>query len=109
MQIDFTKLPNLPDFTERIIYSWDDERGKNARAFILIGYCPDTLDYHLAMYLDALKTFPNLKLSDITVGKVSKSRWCYGFTLLTFSIKNPKNKYKGWRVDHGSYNYDIGY
>jgi hypothetical protein len=85
-------LPAVPEYKQRRIY-WFKTGGI---AFILVGYCPDTLDNFLALFNDARKTFPGLRLEDISCGKVSKSNTIYGFTLIRFDVKGPRKKYRGW-------------
>lgn len=71
------------------------KEGKNfvVTGVVLVGYCPDTLDYFNALYEHAKLSFPNLAQSEITCGKVTKSSNIQGFTLLIFSLTA---HLKGW-------------
>ena len=90
-----------PPHASKIIY-WD-KKDKRGRAFILVGYCPNTLDYFLALFEEAKKSYPELTLGEVTCSKVKESGGYKGFTLITFSVKT---KAKGWTV--GEYaNMDI--
>lgn len=82
-----------PPHANKIIY-WN-EKDKRGRAFILVGYCPDTLEYFLAIFEEAKKSYPELTLGEVICSKVKESGWCKGFTLITFSVKT---KAKGWLV-----------
>jgi hypothetical protein len=84
------KPAKLPAHTRREIY-WDEEHGVG-HAFILIGYCPDTLPYHLAMLEDAYASYPEIDLDQVTFGKVSNSSTVKGFTLLYFRIPGQQRK-----------------
>ena len=84
-------LPKIPKYARRIAY-WDKDK-KCGLGFIMVGYCPDTLDYFLALYNRAQKSFPSLKMSECTIGKVSKSNWNYGFTIIAFSVSSVP---RGW-------------
>ncbi len=68
----------LPTHVQKLVY--------RERAYIMIGYCPDTLAYFNAMYQEALKSFPDLTEEECECGKIRKSSWCFGFTYLTFLI-----------------------
>ena len=73
---------------------------QSAKAFMFVGYCPQTLDYYLVLYEKALKSFPHIKFEDCECGKVSKSSFRYGFTILTFNLKlnQVTKKIKGWNT-----------
>ena len=66
-------------------------------AFILVGYCPDTLNYFLALFDKAKESYPELTLGEVTCSKVKKSSWCEGFTLITFPVKS---KARGWNIEN---------
>lgn len=98
-------MAELPGHAIKIIF-WHEGGG---RAFILIGYCPDTLAYFQAMFAEAQKTFPDIRPEDVTCGKVSRSQSMYGFTLMAFDVpKTERREYVGWNSRDGAPN-DIGY
>lgn len=88
----------LPAHTQKRIYWPEDGTG---RAFILIGYCPDTLAYFQAMYAEARKSFPELRPENCTCGKVTGSRTVQGFTLLSFPLTGEKHEIEGWEMLSG--------
>lgn len=86
-------LKNLPEHTDKHIY-WNKKK-KSGRAFIMVGYCPNTLDWILALYDEAKKSYPKLRPGKVINGKISKSNCYDGFTFISFPVKS---KVKGWRV-----------
>lgn len=78
---------------------------QSAKAFMFVGYCSQTLDYYLALYEEALKSFPYLKLTDCECGRVTKSSSRCGFTILTFNLKLSQvtKKIKGWNTYNKEY------
>lgn len=94
-------LPEYPKYANKVIY-WN-EKTKSGRAFILVGYCPDTLDWILRLYLKAQESFPELTLADVICGKIKKSNWCYGFTFISFGVKK---KAKGWTTNTGDIDFN---
>ena len=103
MTIDLSKHGNV-----RKLLHCDEGTGKTT-AYILVGYCPDTLAYFRYLAELARKDFPKLKDEDIICGKVKQSDWCYGFTLILFPIKFPINHEKaiakGWSKRLIDFNY----
>lgn len=77
-------------------YTWIHNGQQNSAAYILVGYCPDTLDYFNAMFRLAKKTFPWIKPSDVTCGKVRNSDSVKGFTVITFRIPPEQSYQQGW-------------
>lgn len=71
-----------PKHTEARIY-WHKE---GSRAFVLVGYCPDNLEYFLALYEWARERFPKLKRKDCNCGKIIKSGSIQGYTFLSFPV-----------------------
>ncbi len=52
---------------------------------VLVGYCPQTIPYYQKMIKELRKTFPAAKVKDVNLGKVTKSSYVQGFTLITWS------------------------
>lgn len=73
---------------------WKDDRGQ---LVYLVGYCPDTLSYFNGLFLDALKSVPDLDASKATCGKVVRSDSCQGFTLMLIDIPGPKRPVEGFK------------
>ena len=77
----------------KVIY-WN-EKDRCGQAFILVGYCPNTLNYFSALFEEAKKSYPELSMGEVTCSEVRKSDWCKGYTLITFSVNK---KAEGWWV-----------
>lgn len=93
MEIDIKNLPEFPKHANKCIF-WD-KKTKTGQAFIMVGYCPNTLDWILALYNEAKKNYPKLGLGEVISGKIRKS-CCYdGFTFISFHVKS---KAKGWEI-----------
>lgn len=94
-------------YTDKLVMSGDDFV---ATGVILVGYCPDTLDYFRALYRHAKEAFPLLEECEVTCGKVKKSDSIDGYTVLVFGLTNHLS---GWRpmedernsVKHGNHRY----
>ena len=100
----------LPRHTTKHI-QWNKD-GNGCSAFILIGYCPDTLAYFQAMADKLKEAFPHVKDEDITCGKVTYSDYCKGFTIIVASVKIEKTllvekglKALGWTERDINFNY----
>lgn len=86
----------LPDHAQKRIYK------ASRRACILVGYCPDTLAYFDALFIEAKKSFPWLKAENATCGKVTNSHSVQGFTLLTFLLPDDAPlDVEGWSIREG--------
>lgn len=96
----------LPKHTQKRIY-WNKD-GIGGTGFILIGYCPDSLPYFLAMAELAKRNFEDANIEDSTCGKITNSRTIKGFTLFSFKIDGNKRKVKGW-ADWTNIGIDFGY
>ena len=97
----------LPAHAQRRIY-WSQQQGSKrwvGTAFILVGYCPNTLAYFQVMFDDAQKTFRTLNAAHVTCGQVTRSSSIQGFTLITFPVIGPRKEYKGW----GSYEGNVDF
>lgn len=62
----------------------------------LVGYCPDTLSYFIAMFRDASKSVPNLDASTAICGKVKRSDSVAGFTIMMIDVDGPKRTIEGF-------------
>lgn len=67
------QIEKIPKHAQKHVY-WESD-GQTGTAFIIVGYCPNTLPYFLGLYEEAIKDFPNLQMADIRCGKLSESRW----------------------------------
>ena len=100
----------LPRHTTKHI-SWNKD-GNSCSAFILIGYCPDTLAYFQAMAEKLKETFPQVKDEDITCGKVTQSDCIKGFTVIMVTVEIQRTllvekglKALGWTERDVNFNY----
>lgn len=57
-----------------------------ATGVVLVGYCPDNLEYFNLLYRHAKESFPELQESAIQCGRVRRSSTIQGFTLLMFDL-----------------------
>ena len=73
-------------------------------AVVLIGYCPDTVPYFMAMAGVVLKSFPDADVNQMTCSKVTVSHYIKGYTVLLAPVKGPKRKVRGW--DEGSIDFN---
>lgn len=72
----------------------------------LIGYNQASLADFREMAEELRKTFPEAKDKDIGCSKVTKSSYCQGFTIITWSAELPAGDYPGWQqVDTGKMEY----
>jgi len=83
-------MAKAPKHTKKRIY-WNKE-GTSANVFLLVGYCPETLEYYDALYKEAKKDFPNLKKEEVQCGRVTKSNTIQGYTLIRFYIHSTKKR-----------------
>ncbi len=73
--------------------TWGERGGTG---WIIVCYCQRDEKHFLALFLHARQTFPTLKVADVTCGEVLESGSVKGGTVITFPIKGPRKKYKGW-------------
>lgn len=78
--------------TTKHIY-WHENGGQ---VFLLVGYCPTTLDCYDLLFREAKKDFPALKKSECHCGRVTRSNTVDGHTVLTFWLSGPKKKYPNY-------------
>lgn len=72
----------------------------------LVGYNDESVTAFQEMARELRKTFPKAKNSDIKCGKITKSSFHQGFSIVTWSGIIPKKEYKGWRAhNHGNMEY----
>lgn len=95
-------MATVPKHTTQHLYlNWKDGKPERRNGIItgtfvmLVGYCPDTLDYFNALFRKARKSFPKLSQEGVICGKVTKSDRIQGFTLLMFPAGN---LLKGWEL-----------
>lgn len=65
----------------------------------LIGYNQGTIADFKEMADELRKTFPQAEDKDIGCSKITKSSFCQGFTLITWSAELPAGDYPGWRQE----------
>ena len=80
----------VPEHTRRYVV-WNDS-GTHGRMVLLVGYCPDTLDYFRALFDDAKRAVPEVREADATCGKVTSSKSVKSFTLMVVKIDGPKRE-----------------
>ncbi len=86
--------------THKFIY-WRNDLDKKdghryANVHLLVGYMHNTLDAYQKLLIELQKTFPHLTPTDVECGKVHKSHWCQGFTIIAFSSYLEEGNYDGW-------------
>lgn len=91
-----TRLKNAVKNADKRIYRWTIDSKTFAVGVILFGYSPDTLDVFLELYEVAKITFPNLKASEVTCGRVLKSDRIKGYTMILFNVDFDKDIPNGW-------------
>lgn len=83
------------------IYWRRDMKRKGRKLFanvhLLVGYNQGTIEDFQQMADELRKTFPQAKNSDICCGKVHKSSYCVGLSIVTWAAYIPKGEYPGWR------------
>ncbi len=62
----------------------------------MVGYCPQTITEFRAMAEEIRKTFPEASDDKIECGKIYKSDWCCGFTIVIWTAKLKFKRYRGW-------------
>ena len=78
--------------------SCQDKDGKQwANVHLLFGYTEGSIASYAEMAREIRKTFPHLKDTELYCQRVSKSSYCYGFSVLSFSAAIEKRQYPGWR------------
>lgn len=63
---------------------------------LLVGYTAETIPAYMKMVKELQKTFPQAKIEDIQIGRVTKSSFCQGFSIITWTTQLPKQEYPGW-------------
>jgi hypothetical protein len=96
------KSTEPPRYTTKEV-AWH-ENG-NGTLILKVGYCPDTLTYFLGLAQQVLKDVPEAKIEDAICGKVTKSDYCQGFTLMLVPVPGPKRKIKGYRPGRIDFNF----
>ena len=88
--------------TYKYIY-WRPDMRKNkeglrfANVHYLIGYNQGSVVDYFEMARELQNTFPQASIADIHCGKVIKSSFCQGFSLVTFNAHIPEGEYEGWQ------------
>ncbi len=90
--------------TNKYIYWRQDMRPDSegrlfANVHLLVDYNEGTLADFAQMAEELRRTFPQAKDVEIRGGKVSKSSYVYGFTIIAWDAHIPKGDYPGWRQD----------
>ena len=67
-----------------------------ANVHVLVGYNQCSITDIQEMADELRKTFPEATDSEITCGKVTKSRCVQGFTIIAWNMSIDKKKYPGW-------------
>jgi hypothetical protein len=85
-----------------------NEKGETfANVHLMIGYNQASITDFRKMAAELRKTFPQATDDEICGGKVIKSTYCQGFTLITWNAYIPKGNYTGWRqIDKGKVDYN---
>jgi hypothetical protein len=78
-----------------------------ANVHLLIGYNQASINDFKKMADEIRETFPQATDDEICGGKVIKSTYCQGFTIVTWNAHIPKGEYPGWRqIDNGRMDYN---
>lgn len=91
---------NCPKHRKKRIY-WHEGRGKGV---ILVGYCPDTLAYFIAMTEEARKDF-EIDYANVTCGRVRWPSSMLHFTFIMFDIDGPQRGVDGWDSCNSCFEY----
>jgi hypothetical protein len=97
--------------TYRYIYWRQDmkpnEKGEAfANVHLLVGYNQASITDFRKMADELQETFPQATDEEIYGGKVSKSSYVYGYTILTWNAHIPTGDYPGWlQIDNGKIEY----
>ena len=84
----------------------NDKGETYANVHILVGYNQGTLADFRRMADDLRETFPQATDGEICGGKVFKSSFVNGFTIITWGAYIPKGDYPGWnQQDNGNMEY----
>lgn len=67
-----------------------------ANVHLLVGYNQRSIADYQQMAVELRQTFPQAQDSELRCENVSKSSFCKGFTLLTWTAKIPRQEYPGW-------------
>lgn len=86
-------------------YVYVGEKRPTAIAAMLVGYCDDNLENFIAMTEVARESFSDLKNSDVTCSKVTRSSYMKGFTVILFSV--PNKAVEGWHYDQGCIDFNF--
>ncbi len=84
----------------KFIYYRRDTPKKDGKTFAnihyLVGYCPNTITEYQKMADEMRKTFPQIKDKDVRGGKVFKSSFADGFTIVAWDGYIEEKAYPGW-------------
>jgi hypothetical protein len=91
---------------------WRPDMGKDkngnlyANVHLLVGYNQAKITDYIKMADEMRQTFPQAENKDIGGGQVTKSSYCQGFTLISWSAYLPPGEYLGWyQVENGRTDY----
>lgn len=94
---------------QKFIYWRSDVAPKGGKMFanvhMLVGYNQGSIVDFLNMGKEIRKIIPDVKLADLTCGKVTKSSMYKGFTILTWSGYLDFGGYPGWYQTAGNMEY----
>ena len=98
---------NLKGANIRKFVEWNKKDGEviSGTAVLMVGYCPDTVPYFLAMGEMILQDFPDADPNQMTCAKVRESHYVHGYTVILAPIKGPKRDVKGWDESHVDFTY----
>jgi len=67
-----------------------------ANVHLLVGYNQCSIVDYQKMAEELRKTFPEATDDKVRCGKVTKSSYCQGFSIIAFDARIPKGEYPGW-------------
>lgn len=84
-----------------------NEKGEMfANVHLLVGYNQTSVTDLQKMADELRETFPQATNDEICCGKVTKSTYCQGFTLIRWDAYISKGDYPGWiQIDNGRVDY----
>lgn len=78
-----------------------DWNGDKGHAYLIVGYCPDTLAYFKRLFKEAKKDYPEITEEEVICGKIRNSiRW-NSYTIIIFPVTRKNPKYRDWKIDFG--------
>lgn len=75
----------------------DSSGNRFANIHLLVGYRPETVMAFQQLAQQLRKSFPQATDDKVRCGKVTKSSYCQGFSIVAFDGHIPEGAYPGWQ------------